>query len=147
MFYEHNGIFRVKIYQPYNKDFKWTTNLDSTVVDGYKELEDSELLVITKSRKDRLVLNNLGYQSISTNNEGSFLPDDVFIKLRQKYQRIVLLFDNDKAGVETSKKFSELYDMENIAIPTCYKEKDIADFRKTHGEKESINLMKHLLTK
>jgi len=147
MFYEHKGIFRVKIYQPYNKTWKWTTNLDSTVVDGIKELEPSDLLIITKSRKDRLVLNNFGYQAIAVNNEGSFIPDSLFEKLTARYPRILLFFDNDKAGKEMSTKFSELYDIENIAIPDEYEEKDVADFVKSYGNFVTKDVLTKLINK
>ena len=83
----------MKIYQPYNSDWKWTSNIDNTVVDGIKELsEQTELLIITKSRKDRLVLNNLGYDAIAVNNEGTFIPMKVFEKLNNIYNQIILMY-------------------------------------------------------
>lgn len=130
-FYKKEGIDLMKIYQPYSDKFKWVSNIDTTVVDGIKNIDTNcKYLIITKSRKDRLTLNSLGYNSIATNNETSFMPLDVFEKLHGIYDDIYILFDNDEAGNINSKKFSELYNLIDIKIQDYHGEirtKDISD--------------------
>lgn len=143
-FYEYNGIDLMKIYQPYSKVWKWTTNLNGLVIDGIKELSDNtELLIITKSRKDRLVLNNLDYDAISVNSESSFIPKEEFYKLNNIYKQIILFYDNDTAGVRNSEEISIKYDINDISIPISWNVKDISDFVKEYN----LKLAKEVLTK
>ena len=131
-----DGIMLRKIYQPLNKEYKWRTNLTSLVVDGIKELpEQGELLIITKSRKDRLVLKHYGYNAISTNSESSFIPEEVFKKLKIRYTTIQLFFDSDKAGKINSDKLSIRHGISKIEIPNPWGVSDIAEFRDKHGDR------------
>lgn len=146
-FYFDGVIWRRKIYQPLSKTDKWKTNLNNLVIDGIKDIPKSgELLIITKSRKDRLVLKSLGYNAIATNNESSWIPDVNFEKLKHRFKRIVVFFDNDETGMTNSLKFAEKYEIDRIFI-TDFSEKiqDIADYRKEHGKQSTIKLLKQLL--
>lgn len=146
-FYFDGLIWRRKIYQPLSVKNKWKTNLNNLVIDGIKDIpKKGELLIITKSRKDRLVLKSLGYTAIATNNESSWIPDVNFKKLKSRYDRIVIFFDNDETGMTNSLKFSEKYGVDRIFI-TDFSEKiqDIADYRKEHGKESTIKLLKQLL--
>jgi len=146
-FYYDGSILRRKIYQPYSKTDKWKTNLNTLVIDGIKDIpKQGKLLIITKSRKDRLVLKSLGGTSIATNNESSWIPDVNFNKLNERYDRIVVFFDNDEAGMKNSLKFSEKYKIDRMFIPEHYADTtDIADFRKKYGEIETRQLLNKLL--
>lgn len=145
-FYFDGKIFRRKIYQPFNKIDKWKTNLDRLVIDGIKDIpKKGDLLIITKSRKDRLVLKSLGYNAIATNNESSWIPDCNFDKLSKRYDKIIIFFDNDDAGMENSIKFSEKYNIDNIFIPKYNPEKDIADYRFNYGKLLTKRLLKQLI--
>lgn len=141
---EDDGIMMRKIYQPFSKTIKWRTNLNNTVVDGIKNLTNNELLIITKSRKDRLVLNSYGYDSISTNSETSFIPPEVWEKLKRKYRKIILFFDNDEAGITQSGKFEARYDLPYVLIPSLMGVKDISDCRRLHGHTNTEKLLKSL---
>lgn len=146
-FYFDGKIWRRKIYQPLSKKNKWKTNLNNLVIDGIKDIpKKGELLIITKSRKDRLVLKSLGYNAIATNNEASWIPDANFEKLNSRYDRLVVFFDNDDTGMTNSLKFSEKYGVDRIFI-TDFSEKiqDIADYRKEYGKESTIKLLKQLL--
>jgi 5S rRNA maturation endonuclease (ribonuclease M5) len=145
-FYYDGKMFRRKIYQPYSKIHKWKTNLNSLVIDGIKNIPKSgDLLIITKSRKDRYVLNSLGYHAISTTNESSWIPDINFKKLNKRYKNLIIFFDNDEAGMNNSLRFSDKYKINRIFIPNINKEKDISDFRFSYGQLTTIKLIKYLL--
>jgi len=146
IFYEYNDILRVKIYQPYSKDWKWISNINNTVVDGIKELQyNTSTLIITKARKDRLVLNMLGYESVSTNNETSFIPEKVINKLKLRYSNIYIFFDNDETGIINSHEFSIKYELTEISIPPAWGIKDISDFVKIYSSKLASDLLTKLI--
>lgn len=143
-FYKHNNIDLWKIYSPNKKlhEGKWISNVDSTVIDGINDIpKNGELLIISKARKDRLLLNELGYNSISTNNEGSFIPKVNIMKLKSRYKRIIIYFDNDNTGIKNSQKFAEEYGIDFIYN---YKDdpKDIADIQ---SEWRNFNLTKEYI--
>lgn len=144
-FYYDNVVFRRKIYQPLHKKIKWVSNITSKVIDGIKEIpKEGDLLIITKSRKDRLVLKSLGYDSIATNNESSFIPETNFEKLRNRYDEIILFFDNDTTGIKYSNKFSEDKGIRHILIPNT-DVKDISDYIKLYGIDEASKLLNKLI--
>ena len=137
-----DGIMMRKIYQPYNKEVKWRTNLTSNVVDGIKELpEIGNLLIITKSRKDRLVLKHYGYNAIATNSESTFIPATVFEKLQRRFTRLVLFFDSDAAGKKNSEAFSKKYEIDKIEIDTNWEVSDIAEYRERYGDNNTKTLL------
>jgi hypothetical protein len=149
-YYYNDGVHRRKIYQPDSK-YKFISNVDSTIVQGIKNIPKSgELLIITSSYKDVLVLETLGYNSIAPNNEISFIPDHVLHKLKNRYHRIVVFFDNDfnkevNTGLVQSKLFSDRYNLRYILIPAEYGAKDVSDFREKYGFKSTQELVKRLI--
>jgi len=145
-YYFDGKYYRRKIYQPFSKTDKWKSNINGLVIDGIKNIPKSgDLLIITKSRKDRLVLNGLGYCAISTTNESSWIPDYNFNKLNYRYKKLLIFFDNDEAGMKFSNIFSEKYKINRIFIPNVNKEKDIAEFRFKYGELSTKKLLNELL--
>lgn len=140
-FYKHNNIDLWKIYSPNRdqKNGKWISNIDSTVIDGINEIpKQGDLLIISKARKDRLLLNELGYNAISTNNEGSFIPKINILKLKQRYKNIVVYFDNDVTGITKGSEFAEKYGLLHI-YNHKNDPKDIADIQ---SEWRDFNLTK-----
>ena len=147
-FGEIDGLKRFKIYQPFNKEWKWVANINVNVVDGINELEyKSDKLIITKSRKDRLVLSLLGHESIATNNETSFLPESVLKELKKAYKRVYVLFDNDETGMKFSKEVTNQYLLNNLTIPKGFGVKDISDFIKKYGKFNATQLINRLIEK
>ena len=143
-FYDQgDGVMMRKIYQPYNKEAKWRTNLNTTVVPNIKRLpHEGDLLIITKSIKDALVLERYGYNAISTNSESTFIPHEVFEKLKRRFKSIVLFFDNDDAGKRNSQVLAEKHNIGNIRIPDEWLVKDISDYRKEYGKGLTSNILK-----
>jgi hypothetical protein len=146
-FYQDGDFFRRKIYQPFSETDKWKTNLNTLVIDGIKDIpKEGDLLIITKARKDRLVLKGLDYTAIATNNESSWIPQVNFDKLKTRFDEIVIFFDNDEAGLMNAAKFGEDYDLRHIHIPTDSSEQtDISDFRHDFGELATKRMLKYLL--
>lgn len=151
-YYWHNNVFRRKIYQPYKEDGKWISNVDTTIIQGWHMLpkEGGDILIITSSYKDSgTIYCNTGIHSIAPNNEGSFIPEKVLEKLKKKWNKIYIWFDNDfnkptNEGLFYAKKFSNQYDIPYIITPNGT-EKDPSDYRSVYGRYAFIKLIKELL--
>lgn len=143
-YYWENGIFRRKIYQPLSKD-KWFSN-GGDVVQGEGMLPKSgELLIITSSLKDVMVLYQLSYTAIAPTSESTFIPYKYFEKQNTRFKRIVLFMDSDEAGIKQSLKLNEKWGLDYILIPRKANKKDISDFNRAYGYENSILLLNKLL--
>lgn len=131
-----------KLYRPFaKKNDKWlTVNKPDSPLMGLKTLESSDLLIITKSLKDVLVLKSLGYQATCPPTESANLEGAKVLKTL--YKKIIIFFDNDVPGKIASHKNVENFTGE-IFIPT--EEKDISDYYKKHGRWKTKQLMWTLL--
>lgn len=152
VYYEFkDGIKSLKIYQPYSK-FKWLTDNDNSVWQGWEQLkEKGDILIITKSLKDVMVIEeNTEYNSISLQNE-KVIPKEVIIDiLKSRYKKIYVLFDNDydkneNWGQLNALKICRDHMLENIVIPKSYKSKDISDMVKNHTLGVAIAFLKSII--
>lgn len=152
-YYWHNDIFRRKIYQPFHT-YKWISNVDSTIVQGWNMLPkfDGEILIVTSSFKDagtimcNLIPETVGKQvyAIAPNNEETFLPESVFLKLKSRWKHILLWYNNDftkeyNTGYERSLALKQQYDLPFLMTPTGT-QKDPSDFRHHYGQDEFIRM-------
>lgn len=137
-----------KLYCPEAKDpkDKWLNNQDSSTLQGWEQLPATgDLLIVGKSRKDIMLLYELGYSAVGPASETNFIKPNVLKQLQERFKRIVVFYDNDIPGLREGKKWSEKFELENIYIPLEYNLKDITDFRKTKGEESTKKLLKQLL--
>ena len=129
-------------------DYKWLSNCTSNTYQGYNQLPwTDELLIITKSLKDVAVLKKLGYNSIAPGSETQVISKQFMSLLKKRFNRVVLFYDNDTAGISGANKNAILHQLDSIIIPVEYEIKDISDYVKINGLEEANNLMKALLTK
>jgi hypothetical protein len=92
-----------------------------------------DLLFITGGEKDVMTLASNGFHAICFNSETSNIPPEVIHKLSYRFKHIVLLFDVDKTGRESSEKqVSNLgaYSVSLLLLPLngTKEEKDVADY-------------------
>lgn len=126
----------VKIYQPYNKDFKFfPSNVNNNDIGGLKNLIKSRNLVITKSYKDYRVIKNNGYNVIWFQNEGMLPSFEILSEIIPHYKSVAILFDNDCHGIKYSEivrdKLRILFPSKNIFykhLPVKLLEKNIKDY-------------------
>ena len=148
-YYMHEGIFRRKLYFPEKTGKeKWLSNVDNTIIQNWDLLPKSggDVLFITSSKKDcgpfYRIYNK--WNACAPNNEGSFLPEDVFFKkIKPRWNRIILWFDNDDTGIKNSLKWAKKYQIEAVWNPVNAP-KDQSDFVKAHGLREFNNLIQKL---
>lgn len=142
------GNQRYKIYKPLDHNFRFMTNADNDVLQGADQLDDwdseESVLIITKSLKDVMVLDTLGYHSVAVQSENSLPLKSTIDYLKVKYDKILVLFDNDSPGIQGADKFCKQHDLKSITIPKESKAKDIAEFTKLHGQIKAKQLLKCL---
>lgn len=145
---KQDGLELWRIYFPKRKSYRFITNWDSKKIQGFKQLPKSgKVLVITKSMKDCMCLYSMGIPAIAPNSEHLFIPDSVLESLKQRFTHIIVLYDNDLAGINNMNKFKKLHpELNYIWIPRKYKAKDISDFYKNYGRDTTIKLIKKYLT-
>lgn len=132
-----------KIYRPYNTDkkYKWLYSGKSSDVEGYDQLSLSgDTLILTKSLKDCMVYRVLGYDAISLQGETNKLDSEFVQKLKRRFNRIIVNYDNDEEGIRGSKRLYNQYKFNYFLIDG---EKDISDYVKQNGLKEGKKMIKN----
>lgn len=130
---------RKKIYQPYNKEDKWFTNCNADDIGNIGNLKESGyFLIITKSYKDCRVIRNLGYNCIWFQNEGMCPNNDKLKELTERFEKILVIYDNDETGIIAGKKISERIN----SIKKCSKAANLPEKYLEMGIKDSSDLVK-----
>lgn len=135
-----DGIVSFKIYQPYSKEYKWMSKHDSSVWDLWTKIpEKGDKLIITSSRKDALAIwSNTGIPALSLQGEGYIPKEHVVQQLKDRYNKVYVLYDNDFQSEENhgrmyGKMIAERFNITQIEIPEKWKSKDPSDLVKNHG--------------
>ena len=141
---KYQGLELWRCYFPKRTSFRFITNWPSKKIQGYDQLpKKGKLLVITKSMKDSMCLYSCGITACAPNSENLFIPDKVLEDLKNRFENIVVLYDNDRPGLYNMAKIRKEHpELTYIFIPKKYGSKDISDFYKDHGRKETLNLIK-----
>ena len=147
--YAYKVYNNFKIYRPLGDKFtKWRNNLTEFDVQGYAQLpKKGNLLIITKSLKDVMVLHEMGYNAVSPSSESTFIPDIVLNDLKKRFKHILLCFDRDIAGVSNMRKVSLKTGLNGFLVHKSFKAKDISDAVKTNGFESVHDWLKKLLWK
>ena len=129
----------MKIYSPYDsKEKKWLSNSPLKIPFGYKLVEyKSNRLIITKSMKDMIVCKKFFPDVIALQNESpNSWNDDILNPIVEKFEDVLIWFDNDKAGLEALNYYKEK-GFSTFHFPVKFLEKhgvkDPADFIKKWG--------------
>ena len=147
--YAYKVYNNFKIYRPLGDKFtKWRNNLTEFDVQGYAQLpKKGNLLIITKSLKDVMVLHEMGYNAVSPSSESTFIPDVVLNDLKKRFKNILLCFDRDVPGVQNMRKVSLKTGLNGFLVHKSFKAKDISDAVKTNGFESVHDWLKKLLWK
>lgn len=127
--YAYKVYDHFKIYKPLaDKYTKWRNNLTENDIQGYEQLpKNGDLLIITKSLKDVMVLYEMGYNAISPSSESTFIPDKALEVLKRRFKRILLCFDRDSSGCKNSIKLYNKTKIKPFFVHKKFKAKDISD--------------------
>ena len=137
-----------KIYYPKRTDYRFIGNISTKTIQGYRQLPKSgKLLVITKSQKDCMCLYSMGIPACAPQSETQFISDTILEDLKQRFEKIVLLFDLDETGIRFSKKIKKEYPFIKVTLlPRTKRCKDISDYYKKYGREETLNMIKQKLS-
>lgn len=133
------GKVTLKIYQPFNKTFKWSNKHDSSVISLWTKVpERGDRIIICSSMKDALCAwANTGVPCIAIQGEGYLMSNTAISELRRRYKRIYILLDNDEAGLEDGVKLANHTGFTNLVLPD-YGAKDISDLYKLLKNKDKF---------
>jgi hypothetical protein len=112
------GYFRqdgelYKIYMPKVPEKKFIKIQNYT--QGMDQLQyDSKYLLIVSSLKDLMSFKKLGIgniECIAPDSENTMIGESVINKLREKYSKIIVLFDNDEPGIKAAQRYQDKYNI------------------------------------
>lgn len=139
-----------KIYFPMNRDkgVRFLNNLSNKKLQGYKQLPSKgDLIVITKSLKDCMALRAFGISAVAPSSESTFCSEKQVGEFKERFNNIVVMYDQDKAGKYNMAKIRRQYpDLNYFVIPEALKAKDFSDLVKAYGREETEKLVKECLT-
>lgn len=138
---DHNEKW--KIYFPYRQEFRFLNNITKKNLQGYKQLpKTGDLLVITKSMKDCISLNGFGIAAVAPNSECLFVTDKQLEEFKERFNHILVLYDNDRPGKHNMWLIRKQHPELNYFCLPWYLAKDFTDSIKLVGVdnmKEYIN--------
>jgi hypothetical protein len=113
---------KFKIYRPLaDKKNKFRTNYFGGLLEGYTQLpHKGELLIITKGLKDVMTLHSLGINAVAVRSENTPVSENAFNLLKNRFDKIIVWFDADEAGIIGAHKLSTMYN-----LPVIYHNKEL----------------------
>lgn len=123
----------IKLYRPFSQ-YKWLSTATTSDIFGYDQLPlCGKTLYICSGLKDLMCLNEMKFNAIAPQSESVTLDRLTITKLKSRFKEIIILYDNDSAGIRFSQRHSEEYDVPYIILPKQNKLKDIAEFSQEIG--------------
>ena len=122
---------KIKGYRPLekNKRKKWINNCSGNSIQGWEQLpEKGDILFITKSLKDVVVFYEMGIPAIAPQSENIVLKEEVIDGLYERFNNIIVMFDNDEAGIKAMIEYEFMHGIPYIYIPTERGAKDAFEF-------------------
>ena len=71
-----------------------------------------------------------GIEAIAPDSENTVIPENFMNPLLNKYQKIIVLFDNDEPGIKSAAKYEERYGFKSINLDLS---KDLCDSVRDSG--------------
>lgn len=143
-YFKNDGTL-YKIYQPKNVDKKFIKV--NSYIQGYEQLSNYDNLIITSSLKDIMAIKSLKLKIdiIAPDSENTMINSEIISELLEKYKNVIVMFDNDDAGIVSMKKYKELYPC--IKTGLLPMSKDPSDSIKDFGAREVRNRIVPILDK
>ena len=134
-----------KILRPFNQNWKWISNCNSSIIQGYKQLpEKGDLLFLTSSLKDVMALRSIEFYSAASQSENTTISDKLIEEFKERFNKVVLFLNNDLAGLKAAEYQSKLYNIPYTHFCIC-QPKDPADFIKEKGVEETIKMINKMI--
>ncbi len=129
----------IKCYFPLHKDKsrRFIGNISNeTDIQGYDQCNvkgEGELLVLTKSMKDCMLLHEYEIDAMAIHGETQRFNPDFIRHIKKYYRRIISLYDRDITGMRGAKYLWKEYQIEPYFIPKSLGSKDISDLFRDRG--------------
>jgi hypothetical protein len=137
----HFGDYIYKIYQPYSEDFKWLSNASADIIQGWEQIpQKGNIIVITKSLKDILVLDSIEVPAIAPQSEGTIPSQEIISELKERFEIVISNYDYDRRGIVSANRMRKIYNITPFMFTPEFKVKDVSDYVKKYG----INSLKTL---
>lgn len=140
-----NGIGLWKIYYPYRKNNRFSSNY--AFLYGQSFFKPAKFGLITKSYKDVLCFASYGISAISVPSETYLMkPDDIF-NLKTKVDILLTNFDYDRAGILLAQQYKKKYNIHPLMFTKGrfnqpnYGTKDFTDYRAINGHNTTLKLI------
>lgn len=138
--YYFNG--RWKLYHYKASDYRFVSNTSHEDLQGYDELDwTGDLCVITKSLKDVMLYRRYGINAVAPHSEALSNWKEKIELLQKRFSKVIINFDNDKAGIRATDEVQKLYPLESFYIPD---EKDLSDYYRKYGDVKTQEILKGL---
>lgn len=136
-----------KIYRPYAcKDRKWKNNIPIDHVENLEALKSSEKGIVTKARKDRIVLQKFLKQVASVQNESLVALNVKSVEfLHENCNEVYINYDADEPGKRNSWQVTSEFGFKHLNVPDPYLEegiKDFADLIRVYGPDKVYDYLK-----
>ena len=134
-----------KIYQPNQNKYKFIKV--KAHLQGFDQLEYNQpYLIICSSLKDAMTLKQFGYnvEVIAPDSENTVIKPYIVENLKNKYKKVITLFDNDAAGVNAIEKYKQMFNIDGCHLTLS---KDISDAVCEYGFDKVHHELKELLIK
>ena len=139
------GKWGVKVYRPKSEiRFVYGGHTGDNYCFGLEQLPPKgDTLFLTGGEKDVLTLAAHGFHAICFNSETSVIPTKIIRKLVYRFKHIVLLYDVDKTGLESSEKHRQQlteYGVKRLVLPLTGEKtyKDVSDYFKAGRTREEF---------
>lgn len=142
----HEGRDYVKVYTPFDKQNKWINNIPLSIPFGIDDLDYSEdKIIITKSKKDLIILKKFHNNVIATQNESESALSGEYLDVVNKFKTKIIIWDNDETGLNASAIF-EKKGFKTVFMPkNDLGIKDCSDYVQWYGVDELEDLLREVL--
>lgn len=141
------GHKEYKIYFPFRSHNEMRFMSNTTAIQGLRQIpKQGELLILSKSMKDIMVLRRLGFYAVAFQSESIVPKEEDIDPLLKGYERVISFYDWDRAGIRSANKIRKLYGIEPVFLSDGrfhtydYKAKDIAEYIERHGVEKTKKL-------
>lgn len=120
-----------KIYRPQCKEpeNKWRTNCPIDFVEGLEELKSCENAIVTKSKKDLIVLRKITPCVCAVQNESVVaLNAETISHLKKNCANVFINYDGDAPGKKNSWAVTKEFGFKHVNVPDDLVERGMKDF-------------------
>ena len=139
---EHNNQ-KWKIYFYKGEYTRFITNTNR--INGWVQIpNEGDTVIFTKSLKDVMCFDIFDIPAVSMQAESQMPYDYIIKELKNRFKKIISVFDYDEAGIRRAVKMNEEYDIPYYFIQDEHA-KDFSDYIQYYGKDKTTQLLTKIL--